>query len=152
MPWRYRSTSRRKPSGNVSQASFTAGFTAGTANRVDGQSGTCPTFTFQARANSRRNASSEGLPTRERYAMRRSTTASSTSVGAIWLAEQKRINDDNRQRTSRSLIRPRSSSQAGAQGAPCSGTPFSRASHSSALFALLLWFCSVLAVRPAGAW
>ena len=82
--------------------------------------------------------------------MKRSTTASSTSAGAMLLAEQNRMKDDSLERTSRSPILARSSSHAGVKGAPCSGMPFSRASQSKALFALLLWFCSVLAVRPSG--
>src|SRR5215467_5540725 len=77
---------------------------------------------------------------------------SSTSGGAIPFAEQNRIKDDSLQRTNRSLIWARSSSHAGAIGAPCSGMPFSRASQRKALFTLLLWFRSVLSVNPAGTW
>ena len=62
------------------------------------------------------------------------------------------MNEDSRERTRLSLIFARSISQAGANGAPCLGTPFSRASQSRAAFTLLLWFASVLAVRPTGTW
>ncbi len=67
-------------------------------------------------------------------------------------AEQNLIKDDSRDRTRLSLILPRNSSHAGVSGVPCLGMPFSRASHSSALFALLLWFASVFLVRPVGTW
>src|SRR5215471_17740205 len=77
---------------------------------------------------------------------------SSTSGGAMPLAEQNRIKDDSLQRTYGSSILDRSASHAGVRGAPCWGTPFSRASHSKALFTLLLWFRSVLSVNPVGAW
>ena len=82
--------------------------------------------------------------------MKRSTMLSSTSAGAMPLAEQNRIKDDSLQRTNRSLIWARSASHAGVRGAPCLGMRFSRASHSRALFTLLLWFCSVLRVKPSG--
>ena len=84
--------------------------------------------------------------------MKRSTTASSTSTGAMLLAEQNRMRDDSRRPGNAIADLDRSRSHAGAKGAPCLGMPFSRASQSRALFTLLLWFCSVLAVRPAGTW
>jgi hypothetical protein len=46
---------------------------------------------------------------------------------------------------------PRSPSQAGVNAVP-RGRPLSRVSQFNALFALLLWLRSVLAVRPTGAW
>src|SRR5262249_15282051 len=67
-------------------------------------------------------------------------------------AEQNRIKADSLQRTNRSLIGARNSSHAGVSGAPCLGMRFSRASHSKALFTLLLWFCRVLRANPVGTW
>src|SRR5262249_45237385 len=124
----------------------------GSASRRDGHPRIIPTFSFQARASRRRTASSTGLPQRNRYSLNRSTMVSSTSFGATLFAEQKRMKDDSRERATPPLIFARNSAQAGDNGAPCSGIPFSRANQSNAAFALLLWFCNVLAVRPLGAW
>ena len=59
--------------------------------------------------------------------MNRSTTLSFTSPGLIAFAEQKRMKDDRRWRTSEPLIFAFSASHSSINGAPCSGTPFSRA-------------------------
>jgi len=124
--------------------------TGGSTSRRAGQLGVDATLRFQARAKRRRNAASAGLPTLARYATKCSTTPSSTVFGAKPFAEQNRISDESRARISGSGIPARSSSQHGNNGAPCSGTPFSRPSHSRAAFTLLLWFDSVFGVSPAG--
>ena len=96
--------SPRNPSGKTPQGISTRDFTGGSTSRLDGHPAIVPTFPFQARAISRRNAGSAGFPHRDRYSMKRFTTASSTSSGEILLAEQKRMNDDNRYRTRSSWI------------------------------------------------
>ena len=59
--------------------------------------------------------------------MKRSTTLSVTSPGLMPLAEQKRMKDDRRWRTSEPSIFAFSACHSSISGAPCSGTPFSRA-------------------------
>lgn len=69
--------------------------------------------------------------------MKRSTTASSTSAGAMLLAEQNRMIDESCQREGPWVTLPRSSSQAGVSGVPRSEMSVFRSSHSNAVFVLL---------------
>src|SRR5262249_14551234 len=123
---------------NSVHGSSVVGFTAGSLSRRVGQPRIFPTFEFQVRASRRPDASPLIVPDCARQRRKRSRTTSSTSVGAMPLAEQNRMKADSLQRTNRSLIWARNSSHAGVSGAPCLGMRFSRASHTRALFALLL--------------
>src|SRR5215468_10853270 len=151
-PFRYLSTSLRRPFGNASHSTSTADLTGGSASGRCGQFGMPRMFGFQALAKSRLKAGSAALLHRLRYSTNLSTTVSSTCCGEILLAEQYRMKDESRDRMRLSLTWARRSSHSAVSGAPNSGIPFSWERYSKARLVLLRWFITVFGVSPDGTW
>src|SRR6516162_6155290 len=102
-PFRYLSTSLRRPFGNSSHSIPTADLIGGSVSGRFGHPGMLLIFLFQALAKRRRKASSAGLLHWLLYSANLSTTVSFTSCGEILLAEQYRMNDESRDRMRLSL-------------------------------------------------